>query len=288
MVNSEKKINHRYINCNDITLYTEYFGKQQNQACLLIAGAGASAKFWSTFLCEELAAQGYFVIRYDHRDIGLSSAINYDTKPYTVFDLATDAKDVLASFNIKHVHVVGHSMGGIIAQILAVEYPEYVRTFTSMSVGINNDEIKVSQEVMDALMQNQPSGNYETDLAGFMRSWRILNGKAQLDEEMAQNYTKDLYVRSIHKVGIAWNHINCQKNISGLPQKLSQNKIPVLFIHGKEDPLIPLSNGLENARITSCSEFKAINNMGHMFFNKGIEREIIISLLKHFNCQSRE
>lgn len=280
-----KETKSKYCTSESIILYTESFGDPNHPACLLIAGAGASAKFWSDFLCEMIAEHDFFVIRYDHRDIGLSSAVDYSVNPYTVFDLANDAISILKDYNIKQAHVVGHSMGGIIAQILAVEYPESVITFTSMSVGINSSGVKPSQEVMDILLQNQPAGNYEDDIAGFMKSWHVLNGKAPLDQKLASDYTKDLYIRSIHKVGVAWNHINSQKDISLLLQKISQNQIPGLFIHGREDPLIPVADGVENARITPHAYFEVIDDMGHMFFNQDIEKHIVSLLLSHFKSK---
>lgn len=271
----------RYITNNNIKLYTETLGAPNNPACLLIAGAGAPARFWSDDFCKNLVKHGYYIIRYDHRDIGLSSAVDFEKDPYTVYDLADDAIKILDAYNIKRAHMVGHSMGGIIAQILAVDYPGRIITFTSMSVCIIVGSVTPTKKVMDALMENKPQGEYAKDLPGFMKSWCILNGEVPLDEQLAAAYTKDLYDRSIHKVGVAWNHMNCQKDLKDLLKKLTTNTIPSLFIHGEKDPLMPLSAGRKTARITANASFQVIKGMGHMFFNHKTEKQILDLLIEH-------
>lgn len=276
-----QKINNKVTQIKSISLYSESFGNPKDTACLLIAGAGASARFWSDEFCEHISQNGYFVIRYDHRDIGLSSAINYNNHPYTVFDLADDAKDILKSYGIKQAHVVGHSMGGIIVQILATHSPEVIKSFVSISVGINTNAIQPSKEVMDILMQNKPVGDFNTDLTGFMKSWAILNGNVPMDQKLATEYTNDLYTRTIHKVDVAWNHINSQKNIAMLIDKLPQNRIPGLFIHGDADPLIARDDSIKNAEMTGNSRFEVVPGMGHMVFNRAIQDRIALLVLKH-------
>lgn len=272
----------QHIPHKNLSLYTESFGNPDDAACLLISGAGAPARFWTDRFCHSLALNGYFVIRYDNRDTGLSTAVDYDLNPYSVFDLADDAVAILDAHDIEKAHVVGHSMGGLIAQILAVEYPGRVLSFTSLSVGVTKTAHPPA-EIMEVLMQNNPQGNFEEDLPAFMRSWAIINGTVPLDETLAQAYTQDLYDRSIHKVGVAWNHIKCEQDLRDLPEKLKLNSLPGLFLHGEKDPLIPPQAGRENAALTPHSKFMIIPGMGHMIFNQAIEDQILRHLLNHLH-----
>ena len=111
---------------NDVTLWTESFGDSSKPAMLLVAGAGAPCRFWHDSFCQKLT-QYFFVIRYDHRDTGFSTGFDYEKKPYTLNDLADDALNVLDSYGIKKAHIVGHSMGGYLAQLLALDFPKNLR-----------------------------------------------------------------------------------------------------------------------------------------------------------------
>lgn len=275
----------KYISHDEVILYSETFGSPTAKTCLLIAGAGASARFWTDTFCERISSHGYFVIRYDHRDSGLSSAIDYEPHPYTVYDLAQDAFIILDTYAIEKAHVIGHSMGGLIAQIMAITLPSRIETFTSISMGATK-AAKPSEETMSVLMQNNPQGQFESNLEGFMRLWKVLNGTIDLDEDLAITYTKDLYDRTIHKVGVAWNHIKCQEDLKDLLDKLKQNTIPALFIHGQEDLLIPCEASQKAAELCTHSQFKPVIGMGHMFFNRDLEEKIASLLLEHFKTVS--
>ncbi len=105
-----------------LSLHTESFGNQCHHVIVLISGAGATARFWSNDFCEQIVEAGYYVIRFDHRDQGLSSAVNYEHYPYTVKELAGDVIAILDAYHIQQAHIVGHSMGGTIAQLLAIYF----------------------------------------------------------------------------------------------------------------------------------------------------------------------
>ncbi len=113
-------INYNYIKSGKYEIYTEYFGNIKNIPILLISGAMAPGRFYNDVFCNILVHEGYFVIRYDHRDIGLSSAIDYIKEPYSLYDLALDAINIIDFYKLSKVHVIGHSMGGGIAQLMAI------------------------------------------------------------------------------------------------------------------------------------------------------------------------
>lgn len=274
----------KYIKSGTLNLWTEYLGEQKNECVLLISGAGASAKFWSDRFCSILVNAGYFVIRFDHRDQNMSDGVNWAVHPYSVRDLAEDAIHILDAYHIKKAHVVGHSMGGTIAQLLAINHPDRLLSFTSMSVSTVGKITSPPQDVMDVLMENQPTQNYEQDLVGFMRSWEILNGSFELDEDLATAYTKDLYDRTKHPVGVAWNHIRCQDSLGDIMDGLKNNTVPGLFIHGENDPLMPIEGGIETFESTGNAKMVKNPGMGHMFFNHSLESRIADDLIKHFKA----
>jgi len=133
------------------------------------------------------------------------------------------------------------------------------------------------------LLENKPTQDFEESLLGFMRSWEILNGSAPLDREMAKEYTRELYDRSNHEVGVAWNHIHAQENIGDLSKDLAKLAIPGLFIHGEKDPLIPVQGGINTANATSHAILQVIPDMGHMIFNSDLQKRFASILLKHFS-----
>jgi len=271
-----------WIKHNNIVLWTESLGDPRNSACLLISGAGAPAKFWTNEFCRMLVDAGYYVIRFDHRDQGLSSAVDFEQHPYTVLDLTEDVIAILDGYRIKKAHIIGHSMGGMIAQLLAIYHPDRVLSMTSMSVGTVSELGMPPQEVMDVLLENKPTQNFEESFPGFMRSWRVLNGTFAVNEAMASAYTKDFYDRSKHPVEVAWNHIKAQEGFHALGSQLATIKVPALFIHGELDPLIPVSAGMATAQAVSHAKTEIIPGMGHMMFDRSLEQAIARILIDFF------
>jgi len=268
----------RYVQNKNVRLFCEAIGEASDPAAILICGAGAHAHFWTDTFCETLVRAGYYVIRFDHRDCGLSSSVDFEKEPYTVLDLVSDVIAIIDAFKIQKAHVVGHSMGGTIAQLLSIFHPDRLLSFTSMSVGTLGENIAPSQEVMKALLENKPTENFERSLPGFMKVWKFLNGDFPLDEKMARDYTKEFYARSIHPVGVAWNHIHCQENVPDFSSKLSQVTIPGLFLHGEKDLLIPL----KTLKKTSPSATQImIPKMGHMILNQELQQMLAHLLLAH-------
>lgn len=287
------------ISINNGKLYCEYFGNSSNPACILISGAGASCRFWSDELCEKLS-KDYFVVRYDHRDTGLSSAYNFETHSYALKDLADDVIALMDTLHIASAHLVGHSMGGYIAQEIASRYPEKTKSVTCISAGpifetrettkpFSEKEQKLFETTWQVMLENKPTKNFEESLAGYMKVWRYLNGSASLDEKLAKEYTRDMYERTLHPVGVAQNHVaimeEVRKNRSQRNNELKKLTMPFLIIHGEEDPLVLLEHegrGLFNA--LPHAQLFVIPKMGHMFFNRVIENTIAEHLKKHMTA----
>ena len=275
-------VSHYVVRQNSVRLWTEMIGNSTRPAVLLIAGAGAHAHFWSDFLCQEIASAGFCVIRFDHRDTGYSSAVDYVTHPYTIADLAQDVLAILDAFHMCQAHCVGHSMGGLIAQLLACRYPERILTVSSLSVNALGTKSTVSEDIMQKLMENHPTDDFKESLAGFMRSWKILQGDIPLDEKMAEEYTRELYERSFHKVGVAWNHIRAQERIHEFSHELCKLKVPALFLHGEKDPLVPVEVAKSSFVHIKNATFEIVPKMGHMFFDRNVEKFLASRLVSHF------
>src|SRR5215831_14787974 len=122
----------RMVRANGIELWCEDFGDPGNPAVLLVMGAGGQGIMWPEEFCAALADAGFYVIRYDNRDTGHSTCVDFSKAPYTLSDMARDAIGLLDAFGIARAHVIGASMGGMIAQTLAIEHAGRLRTLTSI------------------------------------------------------------------------------------------------------------------------------------------------------------
>ncbi|WP_153945047.1 alpha/beta fold hydrolase, partial [Acinetobacter baumannii] len=123
----------KMVKINDVEICTECFGNPDHPALLLIMGANASMIWWDDEFCEKLAAKGRYVIRYDNRDVGRSTFYEPGKIGYTIVDMVDDAAGILDAYNIPKAHVVGMSLGGMLAQILSLKYPNRVLTATMIA-----------------------------------------------------------------------------------------------------------------------------------------------------------
>jgi pimeloyl-ACP methyl ester carboxylesterase len=118
------------VRSGDLELWTESFGDASRPTVLLIMGVMNQGILWPDEFCAEIADSGYHVIRYDHRDTGQSSSVDFEEHPYTLDDLASDALKVLDGYGVEKAHVVGLSMGGFLAQLLALDHPDRILSLT--------------------------------------------------------------------------------------------------------------------------------------------------------------
>ncbi len=284
----------------EVKLWTESFGQQKNPAILLVLGTGSVSTIWYTPFCEQLAQAGFFVIRYDQRDYGRSTHFpSVDSRkieqlrpgskppdiPYTIGDLVLDAWAVLDAYDIEKAHIVGYSLGGLVAQLMVIENSERVLSMTSIAVGPATHSIElppIPQETLDLLLSNKPTQNFEKDLPGWMRSWELLQGSYPMEKEMAIQYTKDIYEYE-PSVGIAWNHIAVQCAMPDMIDELRNITIPCLIIHGEEDKLQPVEYGIATAQLIPQAELEIIPKVGHVFFNRQLWQHIAAIILKFIN-----
>ena len=269
------------VNTGKVELWSENFGDKNNQCIVLIAGAMAPAVFWDTDFCNKLSSLGYFVIRFDNRDMGYSTHFppcrpdsNTDM-PYNINDMADDVNSILEHYKKDKAIIVGHSLGSVVAQIFAINYPEkcerlFLISSPIIAKGQNKyieTDTEITQEMWQVLMSNKMYQDYERGKEEFFRAWKYLNGAWELDEEMAEEYTKRLY--ETEYIEPAYNHTKVQENIPDIYKKLNDLQFSKHFIYGELDYLasnLPniktLVNSLDNTDLT------ILPNAGHLFFNK--------------------
>lgn len=272
----------KVIQSHGLEFWSESFGNKKDPALLLIMGTGGQGHEWPQKFCEELASKGYFVIRYDHRDTGLSSSINYDEFPYTLTDMAKDATSILDGYGIDKAHIVGYSLGGLIAMIVGAKHPERLRTLTLLSSTLDMrpafdalegkpSEGRLSQptseylRVVKSYLENPPK-TIGDKIKRMMEVRRAMNGsKASFDEELWQQLTLQSFVRMRNPEGLN-NHVKATQtsfeSYKSAPSKISAR---TLIIHGDQDITFPLDHGKALERAITHSELAIIPNMGHLF-----------------------
>jgi pimeloyl-ACP methyl ester carboxylesterase len=270
-----------------VFLATDSCGSSHHPLVLLISGAGAPAAFWPEEFRRDLASAGRHVVRYCHRDTGTSTRFD---EPYPIGELLADLMALVDRFGGREMHLVGHSMGGYLAEMAMVGFPGRFASVTSISAGptVSPDLAealclsRARQSTWDVLMQNHPTGDFDRDLPGWLRSWRLLNGSRRFNEEMAVSYTRSLYRGDPRNIGVAANHIHAMRTVpSSLAENLGHVGRPFLVMHGSEDPLVPLDNWEASARLVAGSTMRVLQGAGHMFFTPATWDEIRECVERH-------
>ncbi|MCZ6835883.1 MAG: alpha/beta hydrolase [Planctomycetota bacterium] len=294
-----KTVMRKTVQNRNVLLQTEYFGEKNGIPLLLIAGAMAPASSWPDFFCLSLSKQGFLVIRFDHRDFGESTHFEPCRPdsglqcPYTMNDLVEDCVCILDDYAIEKCHVAGHSMGGSIAQLLAVFEPERILSAIAISApllaigcpGLKEPSPEIQKRTWDIFLQNPMHADAVRGIPEFMKIWRYLNGSLPLDEKMAHAYTLKIYETQL--IEPAWNHIAVQDGIPDLYPELIKSRIPLLFIQGEEDCLVQNAENIDTlARYLGQVSCQILNKAGHVFFNKGVWLEIEDHVKAHINANT--
>lgn len=285
-------MNNNIVKFGDIEIFTEYFGNQNNPAILLIMGAGTSSVLWPDLFCQLLAKSNFFVIRYDNRDSGKSSSVYFKNNPYNLDDLAQDAINVLDFYKIKKANIIGLSMGGFIAQLLAINYPDRVLSLVSMSSTCDHSPLFVNKENKHDLpgsrikiLSPRKEAKYSKNLANtFVKAWKLYSGSDKFfDYDFAQILAIK-FIENTKDFASSGNHGKAIERSEVRTEKLKKVFLPALVIHGQNDPLLPVEHGLFTAQIIPESQLEIIQEMGHMIMHQELcyklERIISKFLLK--------
>ena len=254
-------------------------GSPDDPALLLVMGFTAQMTMWQDGFCKMLADGGMFVVRFDNRDCGLSSKLDGVTVdvgaimaagregaaafdvPYTLSEMAADAVGLLDHLGIQRAHVAGASMGGMIAQTIAIEHPQRCRTL--ISIMSTTGEAAVGQaapEAMAALLAPPP-----TDRQAYIEASdksAIWQSKKYADQAATRERAGASYDRSFYPEG-ASRQLSAIFKSGSRSEKLAAVEVPTLVIHGKDDTLIQPSGGIRTAELIPNANLLLVSHMGH-------------------------
>ncbi len=264
------------LKANGIQIEYETLGDPKAPPMLLIMGLGAQLITWDDGFCQALVDRGFYVIRYDNRDSGLSDKMvsagpadvmaAYAGNPnpaYTLDDLACDAVGVLDALQIPAAHIVGASMGGFIAQLVAINHPDRTLSLTSIMSGPGGeDEVSPTPEASLVLMSN-PGDDREAVIASGLEARRLLGGvNNPFDVEYERRKIIRAFERSYYREGFGRQFVAILAAKSRIPA-LHNVKVPTLVIHGIDDPLVPLENGRLVAAAVPGARIIELEGTGH-------------------------
>lgn len=271
----------RSIRVGELDLRYETFGDPADPALLLVMGFGTQLPDWPRRFCQAFADAGYHVIRYDHRDVGLSTKLDHlgsgqdiDAVAYTLADMADDGIGLVRALGIDKVHVLGASMGGMIAQEMALRHPDVVLSLCSIMSTTGAPEVGgPDPRVWAALAEPVPDGrDHAIERAVLVR--RLVNGGVYpLDEDEARRRAAASYDRCFHPAG-ALRHRAAVRLAPDRTERLRELRMPVLVIHGENDPLVSVTGGIATADAVPGAELLVLPGVGHEFPEQ-LERRIV-------------
>ncbi|SUD90716.1 alpha/beta fold hydrolase [Psychrobacter phenylpyruvicus] len=275
--------------------YLERGGDEGDPIILLIMGLGAQSLVWSNLFCQQLISSGYQVIRFDNRDIGKSSKLKHKNKltkeyksvskklallsrfklglpihieedsiPYTLFDMTEDVHQLLNALQIEKCYVIGMSMGGMIAQILAAEHPDRVEKLGLLATSNNKPFLPPPRiDALRALTKPIPQSKDATEvIENNLHLQRVIASPDFFDEKRALKRTKLLYKRRFYPKGVSRQLLAllATGSLVDIDKKIKQ---PTLIVHGSKDRLLPPAHGHSLSRTIPHADFRLIPGLGH-------------------------
>ena len=259
---------------NGIELEYDTFGSPDDPAFLLISGLGAQMITFHEDLCTGLADRGYFVIRFDNRDVGLSTKC--PEGGYALEDMADDTAGLLDALGVDAANVVGVSMGGMIAQTFAIRHPARVRTLTSIMSTTGAPGVGGATPEAMARLTARAGATREERIASSIETSRIIWGDTPefpFDEELARWRAETSVDRAYYPEGTARQMLAIRAT-GDRTEKLRQLDVPTLVIHGSNDPLVQPSGGEATAAAIPGAQHLVIEGMGHGIARLAFDRII--------------
>ncbi len=266
---------------NGIELCWDSFGRPTDPPLLLIMGLASQMIAWDEAFCAALAARGYRVVRFDNRDIGRSTRLTAAgvpdvgaammaalrgepvTAPYTLRDMAADAIGLLDALGLERAHVVGASMGGAIAQTMAIHHPDRVLTLTSIMATTGAPGLPPPTPEALAVLFKPPPADEAAYVESHGQTWRVLRAGRFPDEEaLDPERARRLFARGLNPAGAA-RQLAAIFASGSRQSDLQSVRLPTLVIHGEADPLVPLACGVDTARSVPGARLETIPGMGH-------------------------
>lgn len=272
------------LKANGLDIYHESHGDEGAETILLIMGLGAQMTAWPPGFYNRLLEAGYRVVLFDNRDVGLSEklddagapdipgilqALRSGTKPpaaYTLDDMAADAVGVMDALGIERAHIVGASMGGMIAQLVAADYPQRTLSLISIMSSTGNPELPRSTPEATAVLTQRgpdPREDLEGFLAHSLKSSRVIGSPGYPADPAVQRASALAnFERSYTPMGFQRQYAGVMASPDRRP-KLATITAPTMVIHGADDALVPLAGGEDTARNIPGADLRVIPGMGH-------------------------
>jgi pimeloyl-ACP methyl ester carboxylesterase len=272
-----------FVKANGIDIAYEEFGEARAPAILLIMGLGTQLVAWPEPFCKGLADRGFRVIRYDNRDVGLSTKIEGGpppdlgaafanlmsgkpvAAPYKLSDMAQDAVGLLDGLGIAKAHIAGVSMGGMISQLVAADFPQRTRSLVSiMSTSGDPSVPQGKPEAMAVLMAPRPDPkDREAVIKHMMNTLRVIGSPGyRVEDAELRKYVELSIDRSYYAAGLARQLVAILASGSRV-EALKRIGVPTLVIHGGDDPLVPVEGGRHTAAQIRGAKLEIIPGMGH-------------------------
>ena len=272
-----------FASANGMQLCYETFGDPAAPPMVLVMGLATQMIVWDDEFCALLAARGFHVVRFDNRDIGMSTKLLQARTPsvaelmfasatrlrfrvpYVLRDMAADTVGLLDALGIGAAHVVGASMGGMIAQEMAIAFPSRVRTLTSIMSTTGDPKLpRAKPRALAVLMRRLPRDRDEY-VAAFVETWRVLAADHfPFDAAYWARKGAESYDRGMNPPGAARQLLAIIAS-GNRTKALRHVRAPALVIHGSDDPLIPVQAGLATAAAIPGAKLMTIDGMGHSF-----------------------
>lgn len=268
---------------NGIEIEVESFGRKADPAVLLIMGLGMQMLAWPDVLCHSLAKSGYRVIRFDNRDVGLSQRMSDSARvslplaamrylmhlpvaaPYTLETMAEDAVGVLDALGIERAHLVGASLGGMVAQSAAARHPDRVLSLVSIMSSSGDRRLPTAQLKILRLMLSRPknASDREAWIRHYVRVFQAIGSPGfPTPPELLEARVRSFVERSHYPAGTLRQILAIFASGDRTAQ-LGRITAPTLVLHGKADPLVPVAHGVDCARKIPGARLELVAGMGH-------------------------
>jgi pimeloyl-ACP methyl ester carboxylesterase len=266
---------------NGIELCYEIFGDAGAEPMLLIMGLGAQMIHWDDDFCRQLAARGFRVIRFDNRDIGKSSKLSGGKRlgalemlklrflkipvdaPYRLRDMAEDTVGLMDALGVQSAHLVGASMGGMIAQEVAISFPRRVRSLTSIMSTTGDPKVPAPTREAMAVLMAPPPATKDEYFSRYAQTWKVLRvGSFPQDEALDRARAERTYERGLNPAGVG-RQLRAIMASGSRKERLAAVKAPTLVIHGTVDPLVRPEGGKDTAASIPGAKLLMIEGMGH-------------------------
>ncbi len=271
----------RIVRANGINICYEIFGEASAEPMLLIMGLGGQMVLWDDAFCEQIAARGFRVIRFDNRDVGLSSKLTGGKRltklellklrflkipvaaPYKLRDMAEDTIALMDALGIRSAHLVGVSMGGMIAQEIAITFPKRVRSLISIMSTTGNPKLPQPSREAVAILMGRPPNNRDEYIARFERNWKVLRaGRFPEDEALDRSRAERVFDRGLNPDGVG-RQIRAVLASGSRKERLRNVTAPTLVIHGTADPLVHPKAAQDTAASIPGARLMMVQGMGH-------------------------